>query len=185
MEMNYLKQITTELSEVVAEIDSSALTELSSLIKEAKRVYLVGAGRSGLMMRCLAMRLMHLGLTAYVVGDTTTPGIAEKDLLIIGSGSGETRSMLLFAQEAKKRKANLALFTIFEDSAIGNLADVIVKLNTPTSKKANAHAVQSIQPMGNLFEQTLLIVADALVMELMRNMNITGERMMLNHANLE
>ena len=183
--MNDLKQITSELSEIVSEIDDSALTELANLIQEANRIYLTGAGRSGLMMRCLAMRLMQLGLTAYVVGDTTTPSIAEKDLLIIGSGSGETRSMLLFAQEAKKRNANLALFTIFEDSAIGNFSDVIVKLNAPTSKKANAHAIQSTQPMGNPFEQTLLIVADALVMELMQNMNMTEERMMANHANLE
>ena len=185
MNINYQKQIISEIAEVISEIENSSLVELAELIKGSNRIFLIGAGRSGLMMRCLAMRLMHLGFTVYVVGETTTPNIAENDLIIIGSGSGETGSMLLFAKEAKRRKAKLALFTIFRNSAIGRLSDTIVQVNAPTSKKIRVDAKKSIQPMGNLFEQTLLILADALAMILMKNENISEDGMMLNHANLE
>ena len=39
----------------------------------------------------VAMRLMHVGFEAHVVGEATTPSIAEGDRLMVFSGSGERR----------------------------------------------------------------------------------------------
>lgn len=40
---------------------------------------------------------MHLGLQVYVVDDVTTPAIKTEDLLIIGSASGNTKSLVQYA----------------------------------------------------------------------------------------
>jgi len=49
--------------------------DVEAFIREllnAKRIYVMGAGRSGLVAKAFAMRLMHLGLQAFVVGETIT-----------------------------------------------------------------------------------------------------------------
>ena len=97
-------------------------------IDAAERVFVAGAGRTGLAMRAFAMRLMHLGKTAYVVGETTTPGIAAGDLLVIGSGSGRTASLQAAAGKAKQLGARILLLTIDPGSPIGKLADAIVEI---------------------------------------------------------
>ena len=54
--------------------------DVENFIREllsAKRIYVIGAGRSGLVAKAFAMRLMHLGLHAYVVGETITPAMTK------------------------------------------------------------------------------------------------------------
>ena len=62
----------------------------------------MGAGRSGLVAKAFAMRLMHLGFTAYVVGETITPAMRPKDLLVIFSGSGRTKTIADIAETARE-----------------------------------------------------------------------------------
>jgi 6-phospho-3-hexuloisomerase len=64
-----------ELGDVLREVDESAVSALQEKLAAARRVFVAGAGRSGLMMRAFAMRLMHLGLAVHVVGDATTPSL--------------------------------------------------------------------------------------------------------------
>ena len=84
-----LKSITEELAECYAAMDEEQIQEWERRIKKANRIYVAGAGRSLLMIRGFAMRLMHMGFVSYVVGETVTPAIAPGDLLIIASGSGK------------------------------------------------------------------------------------------------
>ena len=83
-------RILEEVSGVVDRADLSKTQDLVTAIRGAKRVFVAGAGRSGLMMRAFAMRVMQLGIDTYVVGESTTPDVRKDDLLIIGSGSGRT-----------------------------------------------------------------------------------------------
>lgn len=137
-------------------------------------------------MRSLGVRLMHLGKTVYVVGETTTPSITAGDLLIIGSGSGQTSSVLLMAERAKRQKANILLFTTDAASPLAEFADHQVIIPAPplnVSKQLNN--LISVQPMGTLFEQSLLILCDSLVLALMQRIGVSHAEMRKRHANLE
>ena len=87
------------------QVSTESLTQAAALMEFSSRIFVAGAGRSGLCMRAFGMRLMHLGKTVYVVGETTTPSIAATDLLILGSGSGRTASLLAMAEQAQRRGA--------------------------------------------------------------------------------
>ena len=181
-----LKAVATELGECLSKISpeniESALDELS----KANRVFLAGAGRSALAIRGFAMRLMHMRKVTYVVGETTTPGIASGDLLVIGSGSGQTASLLAMAQKAKTLGARLLLVTIDPESPIGKLSDCIIRIPAPSPKAQTGESSSvSIQPMGSLFEQSLLVLLDSMVLLLMDKENFSSDEMFASHANLE
>ena len=182
---NYLGQILGELGRTLASLKDADGEGVVRAIAAAQRIFVAGAGRSGLAMKSFAMRLMHLGLTTHVVGETTTPGIGEGDLLLIGSGSGATSSLVGHARRARDRGTRIGLITILPDSPIGQLADVVVALPAPTSKVEGDLGFSSMQPMGSLFEQSLLLTLDAIVLLLMDQGQIDPEAMFDRHANLE
>lgn len=165
--------------------------EVEALVREvtgARRVFVTGAGRSGLVMRSFAMRLAHLGLQVHVVGETTSPAIQLGDLLLIGSGSGLTDRLILYAGKASETGARVAAATADPSSPAARLADVIVVIPAPTpksSKKTVGQEPGSRQPMGSLFEQSLGVMLDACVMLLMARLDETGRSMFARHANLE
>jgi 6-phospho-3-hexuloisomerase len=185
MKENYYQHIIHELSGTLSMLDEKSIDQLIDMIINSKRIFLAGCGRSGLMIKCFAMRLMQMGFITFVVGETTTPGISEGDLLIIGSGSGETESLSLFAKSARNQKARIGLITIFSESTVGYLADVKIIINAPTSKNKKENAVSSIQPMGSLFEQSLILLLDGVILKLMDKKKLDSQSMWHNHANLE
>lgn len=181
-----LELITAELAAVSRRIDAGEVDRLLDAILKAGQVFVAGAGRSGLALRAFAMRLMHFGVRVYVVGEIVSPGIEAGDLFLVGSGSGETGSLVGMATKAKSLGAAVALVTTCPESTIGRLADVVLTIPAPSPKREkNEDAVVSAQPMGNLFEQSLLVVLDAMVMELMARTGRTSEEMFRRHANLE
>jgi 6-phospho-3-hexuloisomerase len=181
-----LRQILRELEQVGSGINDESVSQFTAALMDAERIFVAGAGRSGLMARAFAMRLMHLGFKAFVAGETTTPSITGKDLLVIASGSGETGTMVQFAQTAKKNDARLALITIYPDSTIGRISNIVLQIHAPTTKcDNNEMAVPSIQPMGSLFEQSLLLVLDGVILELMKKIPRNIQSMIEMHANLE
>ena len=177
-----------ELSSTLRAVDSTQVDALRQAILQARRVFVTGKGRSGLQMRAFAMRLMHLGLAVHVVDDVTTPAIAEGDLLLIGSGSGSTPSLVEYAARARAQKARVALITAAPASPIADHAAHVVHVLAPTPKLGAATdgpTPRSIQPMGTLFEQALGLLLDLLVVQLMDEMNINAAQMFARHANLE
>jgi 6-phospho-3-hexuloisomerase len=177
--------IVAEVSAALTSIDQADVLALDQVIRQARRIFVAGTGRSGLCMRAFAMRLMHMGLLAYVVGDVTTPGITDSDLLLIGSGSGRTAALVQYATRAKALTAKIALITATRQSPIGEVADQIIEINAPTPKSDAAAQSFSIQPMGTLFEQTLGLLLDVIVLQLMHELNIDARQMFARHANLE
>lgn len=139
------------------------------------------------MVKCCAMRLMQLGLTAYVAGETTTPSITAEDLLIVVSGSGETGTIALMAKKAKVIGADLAFITIVPDSTIGKLADLTIPIDASSTKVADAPQKKSIQLGGSLFELSVLLLLEAVVMGVAEKLQLDDPNALLmkNHANLE
>jgi len=179
------RDVIRELERTLASISPQEADQLVQLISSAKRVFVAGAGRSGLAVKAFAMRLMHMGFTVYVVGEIVTPGLEAGDLLLIGSGSGATASLVTMAEKAKKLGARIALITILAASAIGQRADVTVRIAAPTPKAEDARQFSSIQPMGSLFEQSLLIFLDIIILKLMEAKSVNASAMFERHANLE
>lgn len=177
--------ILGELTENAKRIDPESLDRFADVLLAGERIFIAGAGRSGFVARAFSNRLMHLGLTVYFVGEPTTPAIREGDVLVIGSGSGETGSLVVMAQKAHKIGARIATITIHPEASIGRLADAAVVIPGATPKSELGDTVKSIQPMGNAFEQMSWIVCDAIVMILMDKLGRTAEEMFRLHANLE
>lgn len=183
--VEYSKEIIKELERTLVQMSDEQAENLTDVILKSKKIFVAGAGRSGFMGRAFAMRLMHMGFDAYVVGETVTPNIEKDDLLLIGSGSGETGSLVSMANKAKKIGASLALVTIFPQSSIGKIADIVIKVPAPTPKVESDSGFKSIQPMGSLFEQSLLLFLDTIILRLMEKQGNDSNTMFTRHANLE
>jgi len=177
--------ILQELTHTLHAVDAGEVHELAQGILKADRVFVAGQGRSGLHMRAFAMRLMHLGLQAFVVGDVTTPAICVGDLLIIGSGSGRTASLLGHSARASELGAQVALITGTVGSQIEERANIVVHILAPTPKTDVKTSISSVQPMANLFEQSMGLLLDILVMQLMEELGQDADEMFTRHANLE
>lgn len=185
-ETSVVTSIVKELEASAERISQEDIDNISDLIQKSNRVFVAGAGRSGFMTRAFVNRLMHLGFTAYFVGEPTTPSIQTGDLLIIGSGSGETGSLVTMANKAKAQSANVALVTIYPESTIGKLSSTVVTLPGSTQKsKQGQGTVSTIQPLGSLFEQLLLITLESVVLTIKIRKNMSDEEMFSRHANLE
>ena len=182
-----------ELQEIVETVEETELEQMQELILNSNRIFVGAAGRSLLAMKFLAMRLMQIGLKVYLVGEVCTPSIREGDLLLVGSGSGETAGMIAICKKAKAAGAEVAVFTKNRNSTIASIAKVAVQLNTAKPIQEGAAGPDgwregnyiSIRPSGNPFEQSIVIVGDAMVCELMQKTNCGTAKIAYNHANLE
>jgi 6-phospho-3-hexuloisomerase len=185
--MDYLiENVLAEITSCLHLVPGESLTEAGTMIEAAPKIFLAGAGRSGLIMRALGTRLMHLGKTVYVVGESTTPSIQAGELLILGSGSGQTSTLLAIAQKAKHQGAKILLFTTNPSSPLANMADQSVALPAPSLGDIEEERdLKSMQPMGSLFEQSLLILCDTIILWLMLRTGVSASQMRVRHANLE
>lgn len=174
-----------QLTDCLARVNESQLDALGEAILSADRIFVTGAGRSLLALRAIAMRFMHLGLTAYVVGDVTTPAFGPNDLLIAGSGSGTTGSVVRVAEKAKKLGGKVACFTIKATSTLGQLSDLVVEIPAFTTKENYEGMEKPVLAGGSEFEQSILLLGDALVNPLGERLSIPTDEAFRLHANLE
>lgn len=177
--MNFEKNREITLREITATLNKISPKEtaefLDRLVK-SRRIFVVGAGRSMLMLQAFAKRLRHLGKESYVVGETVTPAIGKGDLLVAASGSGKTTSALNIVKLAGRYKASVVFITAFPSPSLKKITDLIV--NIP-------YAFPSRQIMASLFEQTLLLYCDTACQVLGNRLNISEAQIRKNHTNLE
>ncbi|NMM92897.1 6-phospho-3-hexuloisomerase [Bifidobacterium oedipodis] len=180
---NCEKIIVSELADVLAHVDEQQIDRLTTMILNARKVFFVGVGRVELALEAIAKRLAHLGVDTVMVGQITEPAICDKDLLIVGSGSGKTGFPLFIAGKAKSFGAKVARIGIVEDCPMTQFTDLFV--HVPAAGKPGSGTKPSQQPMTSLFEQSLLLVGDAIAMSLVRERNIDLDSLWEFHANLE
>ena len=163
------------------------------IITTADNIFGTGAGRSGLAAKAFAMRLMHLGLSSYVVGETISPAINAGDCILAISGSGETNTIVTAARISKKRGAKVLALTSYPESSF-QLADGIIHVKGRTKvevddenylKRQIKGNYTSLTPLGTAFELTSLVFLDGLVSELMEAMGKTEEDLKNRHTVLE
>ncbi len=178
-----VSMVRDEIAGTAAKIDAAQMAALAIELGQPGRVFIAGAGRSGLVLRMAAMRLMHLGMDVHVAGDTTTPAIASGDLLLVASGSGTTSGVVKSAQTAAKAGARIAAFTTNAQSPLAELADALVII--PAAQKTDHGSSVTRQYSGSLFEQVLFLASEAIFQSLWENTDAPAEELWLRHANLE
>ncbi|MEV5513197.1 6-phospho-3-hexuloisomerase [Streptomyces flaveolus] len=174
--------VVRELDAMLSHVDDRASADLVTALRDARRIFVAGAGRSKLSAEGFAMRLMHLGLCAHVAGDVTTPSIGPGDLLVVCSGSGETPTTVVMAKSAADAGARIAVVTASADSHLARRADLVIHL----AEYSQDHELErSVQFVGTLFEQGALLFFDSLVLAYERLHKVDPREMLALHTNLE
>lgn len=168
----YMNFIAEHIKKVALKLDTGSVSALIDSIMGAKRIFLMGAGRSGLAAKAFAMRLMHMGFQVHVVGETTAPAVQPDDLVIAVSGSGETTSIANLGVISKKIGSKLATITSNKDSSLGNISDVVV-------------IIPQLAPLGTVFEISALVFLDAVISELMVRTGTSEAELKIQHAVFE
>ena len=189
-----IKAILDNIKSAEDYLDEKSIDEFEDIIIGSKNIFVTGAGRSGLAAKAFAMRLMHLGLSAYVVGETISPAIYADDCIIAISGSGETNTIVSAVKIAKNRGSKVLALTSYPESTLGQLADAYILVKGRTKKevddenymKRQIHGnYTSLTPLGTAFELTTLVFLDAIVSELMEKMEQTESDLKARHTVLE
>jgi len=172
--------ILDKISSILNATDDSYEVKLTKMLDKAGRIFVSGAGRSGLVCKFFAMRLVHSGYDVSVVGEIVTPSIKKGDLLIIISGSGETEQLIAFAKKAKEVGAKIVLISAKDSSTIGDMSEAVFQIG-----KNEQYGKVVGMPMGTVFELSTLSFLEALVSHLIHEKGIAEEVMRSRHANLE
>jgi 6-phospho-3-hexuloisomerase len=191
--MEYLKKtvegIAKHALEVIGRIDFEQVEQMIQCITESNSTFIVGSGRSELVGKAFAMRLMHLGFTVHVVGDVTTPALTQEDCLIAISGSGETKTVTLAAETAREVGTKVIGITTDPQSTLGKNSDVVVNIDSKSKvpwKYYTSHVLKGnyddLTPMGTLFEDSTHLFLDGLIAEFMVRLNKKEDDLQRLHA---
>jgi 6-phospho-3-hexuloisomerase len=187
--------MASKIRAIASKISDDDVEKFMTELLKAKRIYVIGAGRSGLVAKAFAMRLMHLGLQAYVVGETITPALNTGDAIVIFSGSGKTKTVADIAETAKDIGAHICLITSNADSRIGKIADCVViiehhrdeveddAMEFEIRQMMGEH--KSFAPLGTLFETASMIFGDAVISRLMEITKVDESALKNRHTNIE
>ncbi|MFT8866184.1 MAG: 6-phospho-3-hexuloisomerase [Lacticaseibacillus paracasei] len=179
--MSELSVIIDELKSVPDPNNDGGTDKMLDEIIAANHIFLSGAGRSGLMIKAFANRLLQMGYRVSVVGEVSSPHTHPGDLLILNSASGSASKLIIQAQIAHANGVRTVVVTTAPQSKLGMIADVVVKIEA----QSKVSHTNSIQPMGALFEQFSLLLFDAIVIRLMKVTDVEEETMRNNHADME
>ncbi len=177
--------IADEALALLNQVESDAAERFVGTIDRADRIFCGACGRSGFVLRCFCMRLMHLGYRAHFAGETITPAIAKPDLLIVLSGSGETPWTYQWVTRARQAKAVVSAIVGTENSLIGRYADHTLCLPACSKSRPGTGRPGSGQPVGSAFEQAAFVLLESVVLALYKRQGSNPQGLLDRHANLE
>ena len=168
--------LLTRIDSVMAEVDWDSFLDLANMLPRARRTFVVGAGRSGLVARSFGMRLMHAGLPVFIPGETITPATGEDDLLVAISCTGHTGFTEYLARRARQFGAKVVVLTAESESPLAKEADMVVPIPA---------ADPDIVVRAAVFEHTASLCLDAVFNVLAERLKIDLDSFRSRHANLE
>lgn len=180
----YCKIAAAELTAVAERVDEEAFARVAAELVNAKRIFTLGGGREGLMVRAFTMRLMHLGKQTHWVWDDTTPSIGTGDVLFVATGSCTGGVLIHVAKMAKKHGARVVVVTADNSGPVGQYADVTAFVPA-AAYLSKGELVPSEQMMGSLFEQSLLVLFDSMTIAMRDMLHETVETTEARHRNVE
>jgi 6-phospho-3-hexuloisomerase len=177
--------VQEQIAEVVSRVDPEEISNFCANLLDADRIFIRGNGRTGLQMEAFAMRLMHLGLKVHVIGEVTAPGLKHEDLLVIGSSSGNSDSLVFCSRKAEAVRAPITALTANQESPVAKAARTHVFIPPQSDTSDGQPGSRKRLPMGGLFENSLGIVLEVVVLMLMEKLAVTETEMIDRHTNLE
>lgn len=178
--MDILDVIMNEIASVISKVDREQLEGIVKFIDKKSRVFIDGEGRSGLMGKGFAMRLMHLGYEVYAVGETINPSVKKGDIYFSISGSGESGNVVLNTKRAKEKGCYIISITSKKESSIAALSDKLL-IVPGTTKGDNGEQRKSVQLLSSLFDQSLHIVLDSICLMLSKKDNMSNDEATSKH----
>jgi len=176
-----IEYIQRKVKDILSHILPEDIDKVKNFFFSCSRIFVYGAGRSGLVAKAFAIRLVHLGFQTFVIGETITAPVQKGDLVIIVSGSGETIPAVMTAEIAHDIGANVVSITGKKSSNIARYADVTLFI----SAACNDVERKRYAPLGTLFEASVWILLDGIIADLLESKNETEESMRCRHATLE
>lgn len=177
-------QVVGEIEKTLASVDAAQVERLVDAILGSEKVFLIGVGRVLLSLQAITKRLSHLGVDAHYVGEITEPALTAKDLLIVGSGSGNTLFPVAIARKAKTLGATVVHVGSNPSSDMKGIADFMVRVPVRTKLYLDDE-IESAQPMTSLFEQSLLLLGDIVAKIIIERRELNLRDLWRFHANLE
>ena len=141
-------------------VNEAQLEQFAEAIQSSQRIFLLGKGRTGLIVEMFDMRLVHLGLQAYIIEHSTTPKYSPEDILILASGSGTTEGLILTAQQAQRVGGKIGLITRNPAGPLSRYAQSVLVM--PDPQLEHGALAKSKILSGTIFEQALLLTLDCL-----------------------
>jgi len=176
--------ILSEIKDTLRRTPVEEIDRLVDALMGAEKVFIFAVGRVFLSLQCLGKRLGHVGIDCQIVGAVNEKPIGPNDLMLIASGSGESKLPAEIARIAKSKGAKLALITSARESTIKSMSEIAVHLPSPTKNDASA-GTASIQSMSTLFDQSLHILSDVVTMAMQDRKGLENAELWKYHANLE
>ena len=176
-----INYIQLKIKDILSKVTDRDIKNIKKLFLKTKRVFLYGAGRSGLVAKAFAIRLVHLGFQTFVIGETITAPVQKEDLVIIVSGSGETIPAVMTAEIAHNLGAFVVSITGKKDSDIAKFADITLYIKS----FCNEEERKKYAPLGTLFEASVWILLDGIIADLLDQKKENEEDMRCRHATLE
>ena len=176
-----IEYIQRKIKDILSNVSQEDILKIKELFFKSNRIFVYGAGRSGLVAKAFAIRLVHLGFQTFVIGETITAPVQEGDFVLIISGSGETIPAVMTAEIASKLNANVVSITAKKKSEIAKYADITLFI----SSGCNEIERKKFAPLGTLFEASVWILLDGIIADLLDSKNESEESMRSRHATLE
>jgi 6-phospho-3-hexuloisomerase len=183
-EADLVRVVLGEIEGALAKVDRGEIEDLAATLADAGRVFVAGEGRSGFMAKAFAMRLMHLGVTVHVVGETTTPSIGDGDTVVAVSGSGTTAGTVRAARQAGDVGADVRAVTTDRDSELASLSSGVLLVPAATKHRRPGEA-STVQPLSSLFDQATHVVLDVVCLRLAERRGVDNASARAAHANTE
>jgi 6-phospho-3-hexuloisomerase len=177
--------VIKECEQALSVVNAEVVAQLIDAILEADKVYFIGVGRVMLALEAMAKRFAHLGIDAHCVGEITEPAITNRDLLIVGSGSGESLIPVAIARKANELGVKIAYIGANPESTVKKISDIFLCIPVSSKITSNNHVINSKQPMTSLFEQSLFLLGDIMAQMIIEYKDIDKEGLWKFHANLE
>lgn len=153
-----------ELEETWGILDFDAMQTVADLIHEARRIVVIGVGRSKVTMEALYSRLYRIGYPIMMFSDAheivnITSIMEKKDILICVSNFGQSKSVVEGARRAKKRGIQVVGISSIKESPLAKISDYTL---------FSAYDYNNAQE-GNLFDPSSenlaqLVIVDCLYM---------------------
>ena len=180
------KLILNEINECLSRIDNQEIENIIDTILKSRQIILVGAGRMGLILQSFCARLNHMGIPAFMAGAIGCPPLRKEDMLLVASSSGETPTTREIALIASKMGSRVFTITANKASTIAKISTGCLYMQSPSSLTyEESNVLKSSQPMKTLFEQSLFILLESIVLYLLEHTGQNADDLAKRHTNLE